>query len=384
MSNARAGILFTAFEPSGDVVAASAIAALRRIAPEVPVFAFGGPRMEAAGATLLEPTATDGSMALAAWKKIPELRRAQKRMREVIATLRIGVHVPVDSSSANFPLCRIAREHSLRIVHLVAPQLWASRPWRAKTLQKLTDQVLCVLPFEPAWFRERGIPAVFIGHPCVNRSLDAAALALSAKTLPVGDPRIVLLPGSRRAEVRANLPLLVDTFVNLAGRYRRAVGVIALAREDLRDAAQRARADLPSAIHTVVDALDPALHWGTMAIGVSGTVSLDVARHGKPLVGVYRMNPILGMCGKMLLTTKFRLLPNILAQSEIVPEFVPYSGGSGHIADAASDILTDTRVQSRISAQLRKVVEMFGDQDPGEEAAKRILQVAGYHSSMTT
>ncbi len=368
------GVLFTAFEPSGDAHAAVVARALRELAPDVPILAFGGPHLAAAGAELLEDTASDGAMALGAWRKIPELRRARATMAEVLRTRRVGVHVPVDSSTANFPLCRLSRAAGKRIVHLVAPQLWASRPWRARTLRDLTDHVLCVLPFEPAWFAQRGIPATYVGHPRINRPLDEEALAIQAKQLPIGSPRVALLPGSRRSEVRANLPAMIEVMESLGGGHRRTAGVIALANESLRDEVHRAVPDLPGSVAVTVGALDAALQWCQLALAVSGTVSLDVTRHAKPMVGMYRVSRPVAWLAPLLLRTRYRLLPNVVAGREVVPEFVPYAGGTSRIVDAADAFLADGRLASRASAELRRVLESFGDMDPGTEAASRILR----------
>ncbi len=163
----RGGLLFTAFEPSGDCLAAPVIDTIRRREPQVPIWAFGGGRMEAAGATLIERT-TDRAVMLAGIAV--QARRHQRRLAALkrwLADHPLAVHVPVDSPAANWSICRLVRRQAsdASIVHLAAPQLWAWATWRVRRLRRLTDRVLCLLPFEPAWFARRGIPGVFVGHP---------------------------------------------------------------------------------------------------------------------------------------------------------------------------------------------------------------------------
>lgn len=371
------GVLFTAFEPSGDAHAAVVVRALRQMEPGVRIYAFGGRHLAEAGAELLQRTADDGAMALGAWRKIPELRRAAKCMREVLTSHRIGVHVPVDSSSANFPLCRISRAAGKRVVHLVAPQLWASRPWRARTLRALTDRVLCLLPFEEAWFRSRQIPAFYIGHPAIHRPLDLEALSARGTGLPVGSPRIAILPGSRQSEVRANIGAMVSVYEALGGGHRRPAGVIALAHQGLAPTVHRWVPALPSSVTITAGRLDDVLHWCDLALVVSGTASLDVTRHTKPMVGMYRVSPMVALVAPLALTTRFRLLPNVVAEREIVPEFVPYCGGTGGITESAEGILADSRVAARMRADLQGVLQAFGDHNPGAEAAEHILRMLG-------
>ena len=111
------------------------------------------------------------------------------------------VVVAVDSPAANWPVCKVARKFGRRVVHLAAPQLWAWAPWRIKKMKRLSDHVMCLLPFEPEWFEIRGMPATFIGHPAMVQH------EISGNELPQGESNIVLLPGSRESEITKNLPM---------------------------------------------------------------------------------------------------------------------------------------------------------------------------------
>ncbi|MFZ4697853.1 MAG: hypothetical protein ACOYMO_07580, partial [Phycisphaerales bacterium] len=160
---ARGSVLITAFEPSGDAHAAPVVAALRRLAPELPVIAWGGPKLAAAGATVIERSADDGAMGLSAISRIGAVRRHAAAIDRWCSQHRVAVHVPVDSPAANFPVAKRMKRRGARVCHLVAPQLWAWGPWRLNKLRRCTDCVLCLLPFEEKWFRDRQVPARFIG-----------------------------------------------------------------------------------------------------------------------------------------------------------------------------------------------------------------------------
>ncbi|MFN7022873.1 MAG: lipid-A-disaccharide synthase, partial [Phycisphaerales bacterium] len=168
-------LLFTAFEPSGDDHAAPVIAALRSRHPRLPIYAWGGPKMEAAGATIVERTGDDAVMGMPGLAKVLEHSRINRRIDDWLDDHRITVHVPVDSPAANFPICALTKARGAKAVHLVAPQIWAWGQWRLKKLKRLTDLVLCLLPFEEEWFQARGVPARFIGHPLFDRTPDVAA-----------------------------------------------------------------------------------------------------------------------------------------------------------------------------------------------------------------
>jgi len=372
----RGSVLFTAFEPSGDAHAAPVVRALRRLAPELPVVAWGGPHLEAAGASVIERSADDGAMGLSALSRIGAVRRHAASIDQWSAAHRVSVHVPVDSPAANFPVARRLKRRGARICHLVAPQLWAWGPWRLGKLRRCTDCVLCLLPFEEAWFRQRHVPALFVGHPVINRPLDAASLADRARELPQGSPRLLLLPGSRSSEVRRNLPLLIRAFTELQSTHRRMQALLVAANgELLRMVRQMLGGSLPSGLHAVSGDLDAAIAWSELALCVSGTVSLDLARQAKPMVGVYKVSPVSWLGSRVLLTSPHRLLPNILAGRRIVPEFVPHMGGAEPITRAAQSLLDDTARLREASESLRAVVAPYQGHDPAVEAAQAILHL---------
>lgn len=382
--NGTAGaILFTAFEPSGDAHAAPVVARLRELAPERPIYAWGGPRMAEAGAEVVEQTAGDGVIAVPSLGRVRRFLGEMKRIETFAARQRVVLHVPVDSPAANTPIARRTRAVGSRVVHLVAPQYWAWGPWRRKKLKAITDLVLCLLPFEEAWFRERGIPAKFVGHPVVNRGLDRADLERRAAELPRGRPRMLVLPGSRSKEIRANLSLLIATFSELQALHRGMSGLVVAANREIADEVRRRFPSLPTGMHVVSaesrdgssGMLDAAILWSDVALTVSGTVSLDVARQAKPMVGVYRTNPLGALLGNLMLTIPDRLLPNILAGQRIVPEFVPHWRGTRPIVEAVEGYLKDSRTAAETQLALKRVLAGFSGHDFANESAEAILDL---------
>ncbi|MFO0828575.1 MAG: hypothetical protein U0572_10565 [Phycisphaerales bacterium] len=373
-------VLFTAFEPSGDAHAAPVIAELKARDPDLLVYAWGGPRMADAGAQLVDTTADDGAMGLGGVAKALKVR---KHIQAIIAwsqQQRIVVHVPVDSPAANFPVCKALKPRGVRVAHLVAPQLWAWGSWRINKLRRLTDVVMCLLPFEEQWFRSRQVPAKFIGHPVINRELDTAVLAVRQKTLPQGSPRILFLPGSRSGEVRANLRLLASTYTELADRNRGCAGLIVAANDRIARLCRQLVPEFPTGLHMVVndgETLDAAIHWCDLAIAVSGTISLDLARQHRPMIGVYRSGLVSWLGSKIVLRTPNRLLPNIIAGRRIVPEFVPAPPwiGPRPLVEAATRFLRDSRNAAVTAEELRRVALRFHGHHPDTEAAEIVMRL---------
>jgi lipid-A-disaccharide synthase len=371
----QVAVLFTAFEPSGDAHAAPVIARLGEKEPALRIYAWGGPKMAEAGATLVESTASDGAMGLNAIGKAFAVRREIGRIKRWSKQFRVLAHVAVDSPAANFPVCQIMRRHGARVVHLVAPQIWAWGRWRIGKLRRCTDLVLCLLPFEEQWFKDRGVPARFIGHPRMNREIDLAALRERMHGMPQGAPRVAIFPGSRSHEVRANIKLLVKTYAEIQSRHGGAGGVIVAANKDLAMLVRRKIKVFPGGLHMVTDQLDSAIAWSDLCIAVSGTVSLDIARQQKPMIGVYKTGLLAWLGAKLILRAPLRLLPNVVAGREICPEFVPYPFGPGPIVKEAYHYLQDSKNAAIQAAELGRVCARFANKKPAEEAARLIIKL---------
>lgn len=350
-------VLFTAFEPSGDALAAPVIEALAQQRQDLKIYAWGGPRMEAAGAMLVGRTADDGAMGLGAIAHARKVRKTIKSIGRWIKECRLVLHVPVDSPAANFPVCRQSRDAGARIVHLAAPQLWAWGEGRIKKLRRLTDHLLCLLPFEPQWFGERGVKGTFVGHPAVNRELDPAALKAAAGALAPGGPRILLLPGSRSQEIRRNVPLMLRVWDGVRQRHGKAVAIIAAATPEI--ASHIRSMDLPSNTRVISDRLDEGIAWCDVALACSGTVTLNLLRQCCPMVGVWKASMLSCLGAKVMLKTEHRLLPNIIAGSRIVPERVPWSGGPEPLIKDILYLLEDSRRLEAQRSALRATLAKF-------------------------
>ena len=375
-------MLFTAFEPSGDAHAAPVIAALKAMAPEIEIVAWGGPQMERAGATMIERTADDGSMGLSALSKIASVKKTQAAIRQWALARRVNVHVPVDSPAANFAIAKFMKSRGVRVCHLVAPQLWAWGPWRLNKLRRCTDLVLCLLPFEQEWFRSRRVPAKFIGHPVINRILDQAQIDAQSNELPKGSPKVLLLPGSRSSEVKRNLPLLLKVFSDIQHNHRRAIAIMVTANDSLARLVRERMPTLPPGVLLMTGKLDAAISWSEIALCVSGTVSLDLLRQAKPMVGMYRTGLLSVLGGNIMLSMPNRLLPNILAGKRVVPEFVPCLGRAGPISAAVEELLADQSRLRETANALRTLLPAFQGKRPDIEAAEAIIAFVSGRSPM--
>lgn len=348
--------MFTGFEPSGDDHAAAVIAELKRRDPSLEICAWGGPKMAAAGARIIERTGDDAVVGVPGIEKIREHRRMNKRIGAWIESNRPRVHVPVDSPAANFPVCALAKGAGAKVVHLVAPQVWAWGGWRVNKLRRLTDHVCCLLPFEEPWFRQRHVPATFVGHPLFDHELELGSLDVAIEGWPdAGGPRIAMMPGSRPAEITRNLPILLETYREIHRRHTGTVGIIAGTREDaeanFRRVATKAGVGWPDDIRVVHGSTDAVIRWTELALVVSGTVTLQIARQARPMVIVYKSSRLLyNVLGRWIIQTPFFTLPNLLAGRELVPELVPHFGGAEAMIERSLPLVrTEAAEQQRRS-----------------------------------
>lgn len=381
----KPSLLFTGFEPSGDDHAAAVIAELRSRHPDLTMHAWGGPKMEAAGATVVERTGKDAVMGLPGLAKIREHRRINKRIAKWIVEHGPTVHIPVDSPAANFPICAIAKKHDMRVVHLVAPQVWAWGTWRIRKLRRLTDQVLCLLPFEEEWFRARGVRAEFVGHPLFDKQLDLGALDSEASAYTgFGDAavrRLAIMPGSRPSEIRNNFPLQLDAFRELKKRHPELLGLVAATTEEvqqhIRDFA-RGHGGWPDGLEITAGKADAVIRWCDLALVVSGTVTLQIARQHKPMVIFYKSNPVMyTLLARWLLSTEFFTLPNLVAGREIVRELVPHFEGAGPIIEAVNELIEQPKLAEIQTEHLREITRSFEGANAALGAADAIERVGG-------
>ncbi len=392
----RPTILFTAFEPSGDFLGGAVIRELRRRRPDLRIAAWGGPKMRDAGAAIVEETGHEAEMGLPGAKKIAEHVAMNKRIGAWVRENRPALHVPVDSPAANFPICKVTKASGAKVVHLAAPQVWAWARHRVNKLRRLTDLVLCLLPFEEAWFRERAVPAQFIGHPLFDAATDpesgrsrdregavSTAIGPASAGLPTAEsatPRIAFLPGSRPAEWRNNFPAMLDAFAHVRSRWPGAVGAVAASseaaeRELLRIAKARGAGGWPRGLTVALRAVDACIAWCDVALTVSGTVTLQIARQHTPMVVMYRIPAWkYWTVGRWIVRSEFATLPNLIAGRKVVPEFVPYAGGPGGIIAELERLLADRAAREAQHEGLREVTAKFAGRHAAQEAADAICE----------
>lgn len=366
-------VFLAAGEPSGDRLGAALMAGLRQLVPEVEFAGVGGPAMTAEGLASLFPMEELSVMGLV--EVLPKYRHLMRRIGETAAAaLRFQPDVVVTVDSPDFGL-RVAgrikaQRPGLPTVHYVAPSVWAWRPGRAAKMAQVIDHALAILPFEPPYMQAAGMSCDFVGHPVVAEPQATEAEAAAFRD-SVGGPFLLVLPGSRQGEVRRLAPVFgeVVTELKLRAVIPTVHGVAPLVRE------MTAGWPVPPVIVEPGDAAGKraAFRGARAALAASGTVSLELAAAGTPMVIAYRFQWLTWMVMKRMLRVDTATLVNLVSETRAVPEFIAENCRADLIAPAVARLMAGEA--SGQPEAMRVTMERLGrgGEPPGLRAARSVL-----------
>jgi lipid-A-disaccharide synthase len=330
-------IFICAGEPSGDIHGGNLVRALGQRQPGVECVGFGGDQMAAAGCRVLYPLCQLAVMWFArAIANAPTFLGVLSKADRYFGHHRPDAVVLIDYPGFNWWLARRAHFHRIPVFYFVPPQLWGWAGWRVEKVRRFVDHVLCALPFEEAWYRERGVASArYVGHPFFDelprQQLDAEFLqAQRAGAAPI----IGLLPGSRTQELHRNLSTLIRsaTAIHRARPDTRfLVACFRAAHQRMVDDYLRRHAPFP--IETHVGRTPEIIELSRACVAVSGSVSLELLYRARPTVVLYRVGRLDLRVAHFFKTSPYICLVNLLAQRELYPEFLTDRCEAGPIAE---------------------------------------------------
>ena len=369
-------IVLVAGEASGDLHGAALVEALRPRAPQLTFSGMGGLRMRRAGVHILADageTAVVGVSEL--WEKRRALRAALRTLRGHLAEVRPALLICIDFPDFNLLLARTARRLGIPVCYFISPQVWAWRRGRVRTIRRLVRKMLVLFPFEESLYRAAGVDVTFVGHPLLDALATVPPRERCRERLGVADGVKILglLPGSRAAEIRRHLPLLLDAAARI--RAEKPDVTVALGLSDTADRsavdAVVAQAQVP--VQVVQGRTPEVMRAADFLLAVSGTVTLEAAVLGTPMLITYRVGRLSYWVGRMLIRVPFIGLPNLVAGKAIVPELLQQDATAGRLAATALEILQSPDRHARMRAALAEVRRRLGEPGAVERAAREVL-----------
>jgi lipid-A-disaccharide synthase len=409
--NCSVQILISAGEASGEMYGAQLIEALRRRASipahagtglgpvpagqspastqaaQLDFFGAGGERMLAAGCEIVvdaKELAVVGITEILS--RLPKILGLYRKLIRAADEKRPTLAVVIDAPAFNWRVARQMRKRGIPVVYYVCPQFWAWRQGRVKLLRKYVNKALVIFPFEEKFYRDRGVDATFVGHPLA----DLAAPVITRKAyaaenhIDAAKPWITLMPGSRRKEVRMNLPTILDAANRLGSGYEFLLPVArtldaSFLKElmETRPHETRQAASLEGNIRLVSEALPPLYH-SRAGIVASGTATVEAALMGTPFVMVYRVSRLTYALGKPRVKVPYFAMVNLIAEEEVVPELVQHKFTADNIVAEMNKIIPDgkprTSMIERLAAAKARLKQGSGTgAHPSERAAEIIL-----------
>ncbi|MCW1932782.1 lipid-A-disaccharide synthase [Pararhodobacter zhoushanensis] len=373
-------------EPSGDALGAALIAGLRQLVPDLTLAGVGGPLMQAQGLSSLFPMEELSVMGLAeVLPKYFPLKRRIKETAQAIADQAPDAVITIDSPDFCLRVLAIAKplNPALKTIHYVAPSVWAWRPKRATKMARWVDHVLALLPFEPPYMQAAGMSCDFTGHPVTTEPVATEAEAATFRTthgIAATAPLLLVLPGSRKGEVERLGPLFGTTLKQVHQPGLRVVIPSVAARADQVRALV---ADWPGDPLVLDAASTPpatkraAFRAADAALAASGTVSLELAAAGTPMVIAYRMNALSQAIIARMLRIDTVTLVNLVSDTRAVPEFIGPRCDPARIAPAVQALLNPGPARDAQVAAMALTMARLGrgGAAPGLRAARSVLSV---------
>ena len=367
-------VMIVAGEASGDQHGAKLVAEMRRSNPTIFFCGIGGKAMASAGVRIIVDTADLTVVGITeVIAKLPIIHRSLSMTKKLLQSLKPDLLILIDFPDFNLRVASVARKLGLPVLYYISPQIWAWRRGRVKKIGKLVSHMAVILPFEADFYSVHGIPVTFVGHPLLDRTSgneeeghpDAGSSA---------HPLIGLLPGSREVEIKRLLPVMLDAAERMLARDPKlnfTVSVAPTVERKLIEAMLRGRGANGS-ISFSEEPVERLFARCRMIVAASGTVTLQAAIAGIPMVIIYKVSPISYWLGRALIRVDHIGLINLIAGRRLVPELIQDRATAANISDQVFGLLSDAKRLAQLKKDLLTAGQLLGE--PG--ASQRVAQIA--------
>jgi len=364
-------------EVSGDLIGASLIKELKSLKPDLMVTGIGGDKMKSVEMDLMYHTDQMAFLGFAeVVKHIPFIRKVQKNLIDVIKKEEIGCVVLIDYPGFNLSIAKKLKPLGVKIIYYVSPQLWAWAKGRVKKVRKLVDKMLVVFPFEVEFYRKENVNVEYVGHPLLERINQYNFLSrdqfFSKFKLVKGKEILLVMPGSRKQEVKAIFPEAIKAANKLAQQFNLQVVVARSKNIDGKYFRQNISSEK---FVTIEDHNYELMKYSHFGIIKSGTSTLEAGFFALPMIVVYKTSPLTYMIGRQLVKLDRIGMVNILLDEMVVPELIQSEANSENIFNTASIILSDMKTYEKMKNKLGNVKEKLGSDGASKKAARSILEI---------
>jgi lipid-A-disaccharide synthase len=397
-------IYFVAGEASGDEHGAALMRSLRELGPDLEFHGRGGPLMkEAAGDAFLNWS--DAAAVVGLWEVVKRYGYFRKQFEQTlreIAAINPDTVVLIDYPGFNLRLARALRRNidlqsvrpaeldsadsetadrmsaggtgrmpmfRLKIIYYISPQVWAWNRGRIRQMARFLDLMLCIFPFEAELYNQSGLRTIFVGHPMVEN-------LAKRRTGEPRDPNLVgLFPGSRSREVKKIFPVMLRTASEIAGQRPGTRFEVAAASPSLASEIRNflARSSLGELVQITIGDASGAMQRASAGMVASGTATLEAAFFRLPFVLVYKVSWATYFAARLVMKTRYLGMPNVLADREIVPEFLQHEARPGAIAHSVLQLMTEPAARERMISDFDAIIEKLGESGASAKAAQAIL-----------
>jgi lipid-A-disaccharide synthase len=371
-------ILFSAGESSGDQHAANMFLELKKNQPDIKGIGMGGAKMAQAGIDIrYDSTGIAVIGVVEVIKHYGEIRRALKLMQQIVSTERPDLLVCVDYKEFNLKLARFAKQHGIKVLFYVSPQVWAWRPGRVKVYGKAIDMMAVIFPFETAYYDAENVPVRYVGHPSVDKAQprhgkaeDMTHFGLDKKKQVVG-----LLPGSRANEIKRMLPVMMGAAEKLQAGLPGIQFILPQADSISDTLLEGHLRQSPVKITVIKNQPYDVIQCCDVVMTTSGTATLEIALLTVPMVITYKLSAVTYWLGRWLVKTPFIGLPNIVLGKGVVKELIQYEATAENLAAEVKKILTDKAYAEEMRVNLSQVKEQLGQGGGSKNMAELALEM---------
>jgi lipid-A-disaccharide synthase len=373
-------VLIIAGETSGDVHGAGLVKEMKKLDDAISFCGIGGVRLRNEGVRILVDASELSMMGIIeVFSIFPAALKSYSCVKNILRNERPDLVILIDFPEFNLVVAKIAKKFNIPVLYYISPQIWAWRSGRIRRIKRDVDHVAVILPFEKDYYSAHSVPATFVGHPLMDHY--ASIPAKKYQYTPGKNPVIGLLPGSRRSEIERNLPEMLAAASQLQQRYKNMEFAVSLAPSISREWVetyihpyrQTCRMDLMDG--NILEILDKS----DLVVAASGTVTLESAIYGVPMVIVYRISPVSYMFGKSLVRVDHIGLVNIIANERVVPELIQNDATPSNIAQTVSRMIDSPEELEKICGKLQTVRQRLGNAGAAAKAAEVALFLLRQH-----